>query len=95
MNAPLPQLEVTDIDFPELDGETLLKLAQKSIAELERRSESSKCGDFMRIKNAAYVVGVSRETIRRWARDDPSLGKRTPGGLVVSISRLMERRARS
>ena len=40
MNAPLPQLEVTDIDFTELDGETLLKIAQKSSAELERRSES-------------------------------------------------------
>jgi hypothetical protein len=94
MNAPLSQLEVADIDFPGLDGGTLLKIAHGSIAELQKRAASSGHGDFLHLKTAAAITGRSRETIRRWFHDDPLLGKRTPGGLVVSASRLMERCAR-
>jgi hypothetical protein len=93
MNAPHHQLDLADV--PEADGETLLKFVQECSAEIQRRAASSQCGDFLRIKVAADVVGRSPETIRRWIRHEPSLGKHTPGGLVISASRLMERCARS
>jgi len=93
MNAPHHQLDLAEV--PDSDGETLLQFAQACTAELQKRAASSQCGDFMRIKVAADVVGRSPETVRRWIRHDPSLGKHTPGGLVISASRLMARCAHS
>jgi hypothetical protein len=92
MNAPHHQLDLADV--PEADGETLLKFVQECSAEIQRRAASSQCGDFLHLKTAAAITGRSRETIRRWILDDPSMGHRTPCGWLVHASRLMERCAR-
>src|ERR1700730_12592436 len=91
MNAPYhPQLDPAEV-VPDFDDVALLKFSQACTAELQKRAASSRYGDFLRFKNAAHIVGRSRETVRRWVHEDPCLGKRTPSGLGISASRLMER----
>jgi hypothetical protein len=93
MNAPHHQLDLAEV--PDSDSETLLKFIQVCMAELQMRAASSQYGDFLHLKTAAAITGRSRETIRRWILDDPSMGQRTPCGWLVHTSRLMERCARS
>jgi hypothetical protein len=93
MNAPNPQLDPSAV--PDSDSETVLAVWQACMEELRKRAASSGYGDFLHLKTAAAITGRSRETIRRWILDDPSMGQRTPCGWLVHASRLMERCTRS
>ena len=49
--------------------------------------------DLIAVKEAEKLAGVSDQTIYRWIKDDPTLGRMAAGVWLVSKSRLLDSEA--
>jgi hypothetical protein len=68
----------------------LTEKLRRKLAELESSYTAESLMGYVNIKTAAaFVDGVSDETIRRWCSGDPSLCLRDGGRLWVKVERLL------
>jgi hypothetical protein len=81
------------MDLCRLDAETAARFAaiEREVEALRRRLEGRARKPIYTLKAAALDTGMSDETIRRWALEDATLGRKIGGQWEIDAAQLARR----